>query len=406
MLDKKNIDKLTFIHDKLLEYFKINKHKGIDWSSIQYGEKYLNYIEHKNKFVKKVKSSLVARSFNFFGHTILSFFEPIERKYFTKAICLYLMGRLRTNHLLDKDDLELLQILKSKKINNSNLYAHDVSYKILGSNITDRTPNLVTTYFVADLYFNLYLVTNDEGYKNEFRLIIVDLLETIPFYRKSDKEICFQYTPVSHYNVHNANLLFCELLVKYNYLYLQGEYFAKNQKLIIQSLNYSISDFKNTSTYFYAGQETRNKSIDNYHTGYVLRSLNEIKTYGQNIEELNLNLEIDKLLKFYIDTFIIKGKYIYKFRLKNIESHSLAESIIVFSIFNNYIDTKTKQIYLTKIFKTINILYDNKNNKFYNKVITCIGVPIRKDKIDYIRWSQAWMFFAISLLLGNEQNDT
>jgi hypothetical protein len=385
------------IYEALIKYFKDCNHKGLDWSSIMYSDKFFILSRSNNKYINRFKKSFYSRLVYYLGHRVLFLFEPIERITFVKGICLYLMAKINMNEFNEEDEYLLLELNK-KRIKNTCLFAHDVNYYIRDKQVTTNIPNLVTTYFVAELYFQLYLKNEQKEYKNYFKDIVNDLIKTIPYFEKSQTELCFQYTTVSSYNVHNANLLFAELIVKYNFLE-KGHVNKKIYDSLIQkSLNYSLTDFKKTSTYYYAGEETRNTNIDNYHTGYLLRSLHEINIYGdQYLKTYDLNKEIKKILDFYLETFIFKGKYIYKYKLKTIETHSLAESILIFSTFSHIFNNQTKKYFLDKIYKTISILYVD--GKFMNKINTFKGFPIMKDELDYVRWSQSWMFFSISKLI-------
>jgi len=394
--------KMLEIYNNLLFYFKIHNHEGLDPSSITNSTKFLTLTYSKYYLIARLKTSFYSRLFNFLGHRVLFIFEPIENLSFTKGICLYLMAKLNMDDF-NTDDFNLLNELDKKRIQGTSLFAHDVEYCIRSKTITKSTPNVVTTYFVADLYFQLYMKYKNSEYQIYFKDVVENLVATIPYFEKSATEICFQYTTVSKYHVHNANLFFAELLVKYIYMYKNNENTTKYKKLIIRSLNYSLNDFKKTSTYFYAGEETRNTQIDNYHTGYVLRSMEQIKKYGSDyINIQNLDVEIGKLLSFYLNNFIINGKYIYKYKLKTVEAHSLAESILIFSIFRDRIPEKTLHDYLNKIYKSINLLYHG--GKFINKATTFLGIPIIKDKLDYIRWSQAWMFYSIACFVTQGMN--
>src|SRR5690606_18483622 len=146
-----------------------------------------------------------------------------------------------------------------------------------------ETPNLITTAFVANAFFDLYLKTSDEKYKTFVIKIVNDLIEAIPYKTAGQGEICFMYTPVTDYHVHNANLLYCEMLAKK--CYLEGSYSQNLIKLIESALRYSLRDFENKKNYPYAGEPTPNDSVDNYHTGYLIRSLSEIdRLVGAYIE--------------------------------------------------------------------------------------------------------------------------
>ena len=388
------------INNNLFEYFRRLKHKGLDPDVILGSPKLRALIYDKNKIIRRIKASFWRRLFTYFGKRVIFLFEPFKKDYYhIKAICLYLMAKIELD-TFDKDEEgeELLKILDSFRIPGTYLFSYPFPPHYYGEGYSINSQFSVILSFVAELFFKLYNKYTEEKYLIYFKNVVEAIVNTIPIHIKNNDEICFYYDNVSRYFVHNANLLVVEMITKYNYLFNEHDRFNEFNSLIEKGLNYSLNDYKRTSSYYYSGEETRNKSIDNYHTGYVLRSINEINKYRNNkLQVGNLIIEINKLLEYYIRTFVKTGFYIYKWKLETIEAHSLAESILVYSLFYNKIDEKTRKFYLKKINRTIKILY--KDKKFVNSITTCIGIPIISDNLDYIRWAQAWMLYALSNLI-------
>lgn len=402
MFRKKELNYNEIINN-LLVYFKNVEHKGIDPLTIFYSSKFLSLTSHKNKFIKRIKASFWSRSFNLFGNRLHFLLEPLERHYYVKGICLYLMAKINLDSFDEKDKM-LLKKLDELKIPGAYLFSNPFTTYSQGKEFPPITPFVVGSYFAAELYFKLYNKYKQEEYLKYFKNIVNDLIRIIPIFTKNENEICFHYDTISKYFVHNANLLAVEMITKYNFLLGDHDKFFEYNLLIEKGLNYSLNDFRKTGTYYYAGEETRNKTIDNYHTGYILRSLNEINAYKNSRLKIdNLDNEINKLLDFYIATFVNKGFYIYRTELKTIETHSLAESILVYSTFNSKFDKKIRKVYLKKINKTLNLLY--KGGKFINLTNTIFGIPFICDNSDYLRWSQAWILFGLSTLSNEDTNN-
>ena len=106
---------------------------------------------------------------------------------------------------------------------------------------------------------------------------------------------------------------------------------------------------------------------------------------------------LDKGFKFYIDTFFTSNgipKY-YHNSIYPIDIHSSAQLLITLSHLNKTVE------YNSLIEKVLNWTIDNmQSNKGYfyyqiNKHFT--------SKIPYMRWSQAWMFYAFSEFFLNKR---
>ncbi|MEQ3621953.1 MAG: hypothetical protein ABNH34_12035 [Marinobacter sp.] len=346
-----------------------------------------------NRVLRKVLSSLYSRTIYYLGEYSIFLLKP-KKKVYTKGLALVLSG-LACDEFPNYELINILvDLIMSKRIRNTYLWAHDIDYSFPGGRaVTTETPNLVTTAFVANAFFDLYKKTNIVSYKEIFNKIVGDLLKEVPYKELSDDKICFMYTPITDYHVHNANLLYAELLAKK--IYLGSSDAEELMSLIDRALNYSLSDFHETETYPYAGPPTRKFAIDNYHTGYLLRSLNEIDSLIGRALNVDLVPEIRHLLKFYIESFV-SGGYIVRDNERTIQSHSLAEAILIFKIFEEKIAPCDRKIMLCAIKKTIDILYDQSNHYFINNAKMLFGVFV-KDRTEMVRWSNAWMYYAMSV---------
>lgn len=151
--------------------------------------------------------------------------------------------------------------------------------------------------------------------------------------------------------------------------------------------------------YRYAGPPTENDTVDNYHTGFVLRSLAEIEIHlGRNLS-FDLISIISDLKDFYFSTFV--KKYIVRGSDNLIQSHSLAEMIIVYSMFKDELDVERRAEIETSISKTFNLLYSTKYGYFYNNVKQIVLFKL-VDKTEMIRWSNSWMLYAMEYFMRSK----
>ncbi|ROQ47069.1 hypothetical protein EDB94_0785 [Marinobacter sp. 3-2] len=369
---------------------------GYDPSAINFSKRAIK-IRHAinkvpNRIVRKVINSVYSRFIYYSGEYAVYLLRP-QKAVYSKGLALILSGLACDDTPNDELIDLIIDLIMSKRISGTFLWAHDIDYSFPGGRVvTTQTPNLVTTAFVANAFYDLYKKTKRVCYKETFNKIVLDLLENVPYKELSNDKICFMYTPITEYHVHNANLLYAELLAKKIHL---GSKDADHLTILIQrALNYSLSDFSETNTYPYAGPPTRKLAIDNYHTGYLLRSLREIDCLIGGALSEDLGGEISRLLSFYIRSFVADG-YIIRDHEKTVQSHSLAEAILIFKIFQSQLCPKDRGAVLAAIRKTMEVLYISEDHYFINNAKRIAGIFI-KDKTEMVRWSNAWMFYALS----------
>jgi len=128
------------------------------------------------------------------------------------------------------------------------------------------------------------------------------------------------------------------------------------------------------------------KWADNYHTAYVLDTL---KAYMDNTKDYKYINNYENGLSFYINNFFVDKtipKY-YSNKIFPIDSTSVAQSIITL-VKNNKFDYAENVINWA-----INNMFNEKGYFYYQKT------KYYTHKTSYMRWSNAWMFNALSLYL-------
>ena len=139
------------------------------------------------------------------------------------------------------------------------------------------------------------------------------------------------------------------------------------------------------------GELSTQRWIDNFHTGYNLCAL---KTIGQYAETSEFEAHMRKGFKFYRKHFFSEDSapgYFHDSKYP-IDIHSIAQSIITL--------VELKDLDRNNISLAISVLgwaIDNMQSKegyfYYQKK------RFSKNRIPYMRWSQAWMLLAMSTLL-------
>ncbi|WEU39794.1 MAG: hypothetical protein OdinLCB4_004790 [Candidatus Odinarchaeum yellowstonii] len=254
--------------------------------------------------------------------------------------------------------------------------------------IPKYTPNIVVTSTAGNAFIEAYELTKEEKYLRIAESVCRFFLNNLRIDNIDDERICFSYTPIDKFHVHNANLMAAALLLRV-FSHTENTDF---KKYAIKALNYSISDQNKDGSWDYFGPPDKLANhIDNYHTGFILESLLTAKKILK--KEFNYDYNLNKGVEFYIKKLFLKN-IIPKFTNKKIfpiDIHSCAQAIITFSELS-----KIKSEYKENAEKiadwTIRNMF-NKKGYFYYRIYENFI-----DKTPYMRWGQAWMLRALSYL--------
>jgi hypothetical protein len=136
--------------------------------------------------------------------------------------------------------------------------------------------------------------------------------------------------------------------------------------------------------------------IDNFHTGYNIECISEYQKYsGDTSFEINIKSGLD----YYIRTFFLPGgmpKY-YNNSIYPVDIHATAQLII--TLFRLGRMDEYNNIIRRVLSWTIENMQSPKGFFYFQKYSRYTI------KIPYIRWSQAWMFFAFTLYFIQHKNE-
>ncbi len=243
-------------------------------------------------------------------------------------------------------------------------------------------PTVVATSFVADALFNAFEITGETIYRDTAlsaaNFVLKDLNRTY-----DDKgNFSFSYSPLDHTTVFNASLLGAKLLSR-AYAYTGEEILKRNAQKAVQ---FSCDHQQQNGAWSY-GTLPYHAWIDNFHTGFNLECIHAYRLYtGDDSFAAN----IDKGLSYYIDTFFTEqgiSKY-YHNSLYPVDIHAPAQLIVTLAKLGklNQYDTLAEKVLLW----TVTHMQDESGYFYYQKKrYFSSGIP-------YMRWAQAWMFYAFS----------
>ncbi|HEX6848045.1 MAG TPA: hypothetical protein VF144_13775 [Chitinophagaceae bacterium] len=248
-----------------------------------------------------------------------------------------------------------------------------------------NTPTVVATSYVADSLFNAYEITSEKKFL-ETALSSADfVLKDLNRSYDNKGNFSFSYSPLDNTQVFNASLLGARLLSRSLFYTKSETYKAAAQKAVA-----FVCERQQQNGAWAYGTLPFHQWIDNFHTGFNLECINAYRDYtGDNSYDYNLQRGFD----FYLKTFFRKdgaGKY-YHDKLYPIDIHSQAQLIITVSkldLFQQYSDLAERVMKWT-----INNMQDEKGYFYYQKN------KFFSSRIPYMRWAEAWMFYAMSYYL-------
>lgn len=247
------------------------------------------------------------------------------------------------------------------------------------------TPTVVATNFCTTALFNAYEVLGEQRYLDtalsSAEFVMKDLHRT-----KVDGGEIFSYSPLhGHDTVFNASLLGSRIL-SYCYKYSHNE----DLKDAARSSVSACCHYQQTDGSWAYGIKSSDSWIDSFHTGYNLDGLN---AYEYLTGDATYHDAISQGFKYYVENFFMSDgapKY-YNDRQYPIDIHCPGQLLVTLSrlgMFDQYKDLAEKVLTWT-----IRNMQDKKGFFYYQKKK---GIS---SKIPYMRWSNAFMFYAFSYFL-------
>ncbi len=257
-----------------------------------------------------------------------------------------------------------------------------------GFNFPKFTPTVVATCFCATALMSAFETTKNHQYLevalSSAQFVIHDLHRT-----ESNSGFLFSYSPLKgHETVYNASLLGSKLL-SWCYKYTGIEEY---KKLARESVKACCAGQRESGAWVY-GMLPVQQWVDSFHTGYNLDALND---YEQLTGDTAFNDCIEKGVDYYIKNFFEEDgcpKY-YDNKKYPIDIHCPAQLFVTLARMGRFDE------YKPLVEKVLNWTIDNMQSPkgyFYYQLKKGIN-----SKISYMRWSNAFMFYALTYFLQNE----
>lgn len=251
-------------------------------------------------------------------------------------------------------------------------------------------PTVVASSFIANALLDAYEITGDTDLLITARSTCDFILKDLNRSYDSERNFAFSYSPLDNSVVYNASLLGSRLLARV-YSHTQEEILMSEAK---KSVSYCCNCQQDNGAWAY-GKQDFHQWIDNFHTGYNLECLQDYQNFT---EDNSYQHCINKGFEYYINTFFTeKGvpKY-YSNSTFPIDIHAPSQLIITLKKLNQ--SEQHQQLLNNVLNWTIDNMQDKRGHFYYqiNKFFT--------SRIPYMRWSQAWMFYAFSYYFLEEKN--
>lgn len=321
----------------------------------------------------------------------------VEKDYNAKGIGLFLQGYCNLYRLgwCEKEDVtylaDLLVSLRSKGYHGS-CWGYNFDWQRLNSFLFPKyTPTVVATSFCATALMDAYELTQKREYLDvalsSADFVLKDLHRT-----KVDGGEMFSYSPLQgHDTIFNASLLGSRLL-SFCYKYSGIESYKDAAKMSVSACcNYQRKD----GAWTYGIKDT-DKWIDSFHTGY---NLDGLIAYEECTGDITYHDNMERGFDFYINNFFKDDgspKY-YNDSQYPIDIHCPAQLLV--TLFRLHKDEKHRELAEKVLLWTLRHMQDEKGF-FYYQLKKGIS-----SKISYMRWSNAFMFYAMSFFFMTNINN-
>jgi rhamnogalacturonyl hydrolase YesR len=241
------------------------------------------------------------------------------------------------------------------------------------------TPTIVNSSFIGHALLDTYHITGEEKALS-MALSIRDFIIKDLNREEHGGMLCFSYTPLDRYFVHNANLLGASLLVRLASLI--NDHGIRD--IALSSLRYSMHHQREDGSWYYAEKESSHW-IDSFHTGFNLQSI--LYFFEEGLAG-GYQEAFDRAAGFYTGQFFLADgtpKY-YHDRIYPIDIHAPAQAVVILARLGD-----RYQRLAEKVANWMIVNMQDKEGYFYFQ-----KKPNYTNKIPYMRWGQAWAFHALT----------
>jgi hypothetical protein len=250
------------------------------------------------------------------------------------------------------------------------------------------TPTVVASTFAANALLDAYELTGNALYRSEGISTRDFVLKDLNRTEMENGNFVFSYSSLDKTSVFNASLLGARLLARVYSLTGETELIETARKAIAYCCEFQNAD----GSWFYSTLPWH-QWIDNFHTGFNLECIVDYRRFSN---DSSFDTNIDKGMRYYLDTFFDnegRSKY-YNNSLYPIDIHAPSQLFVTLSKAGLF---EANRPLAERVMKwTINNMQSPKGYFYYQKR------KFLTNKIAYMRWSQAWVFYGLTYYILNE----
>jgi hypothetical protein len=322
---------------------------------------------------------------------------PPERN--AKGIALFALAqianyrRVKTEECADQARSLLFELLSMKLDRYSGAcWGYNFDWQSRNFFAERGTPTIVPTAFAARALIDAAQALQDlrDVYLQTARSVCDFILKDLPRTVDNETELCFSYAPNSDTRIFNASLLAAEVLASVGRF--SGEHDLCDAAE--RATRYVVNNQREDGSWLY-GTDPKQSWVDNFHTAYVLFSLKRIINVSSFGSEFQPALQ--RGYEYWKNNFFLAEgwpKY-YHDDPYPADAHAAASAIVTF-LECRELDRDASKLAQRVASWTIQNLRDSRGFFYYQRRRF---YTVRKP---YMRWTQAWMLYALARLLEDK----
>jgi len=329
----------------------------------------------------------------------------VDKKRFPIADSHFIMGNVnlfkvtRYNKFLDEAIIISDELLKSAIPGYSGYcWGYPFDWQTNRGLIKKGTPLITTVPYCFEAFLSLYDFTKEEKYlevaHSISQFVLNDLNESVI----SDMSSACSYSPIDNGKIVNANAYraFC-LMEAYHRFGADGL-----KEKAVKNLNFVLDNQYIDGSWLYAVDNPHNAFVDNFHTCFILKNLYKANVY---LKSSKVNNAIIKGYNFYRNNLFadkdVPKPYaiLRRTQLVQVEMYDYAEGISLGVLLKDEIPGAFELA--KKLVRDVYLYYQLPDGHF----ITRLNLGGLRNTVPYLRWPQSQMFFALTTLLNNIDND-
>jgi hypothetical protein len=250
------------------------------------------------------------------------------------------------------------------------------------------TPLITVTPYCFYAMHEMYKITGEKKYLEDMKRIAGFAANDLYEAEITDTEVAAGYGLGDKSRIINANTYRAALLLKASELFGIDEYKEKAGK----NINFVLGQQKNNGSWAYAVNEA---FIDNFHTCFVLKNL--YKSYlilkdERILEAVKRGYEYYRKYHFRSDNTPIHFSKISNPKFRKIEMYDYAEGILLGPLLDT--DIEGAGDFSAQMARKVVEKFQLKKGYYITRVTTLNT----RNKVPYLRWPQAQLFYALTSL--------